>query len=74
MPSHSPNATAADAQRNIYVADRGNRRIQVFDDDGKFLRQITIDVPLDYPYLTRWRLEAPCLYMAVASRLSSSEG
>jgi sugar lactone lactonase YvrE len=50
MPSHSPNATAADAQRNIYVADRGNRRIQVFDDDGKFLRQITIDVPLDYPY------------------------
>jgi hypothetical protein len=34
-----------DAQNNIYVADRGNRRIQVFDTDGKFLRQITIDVP-----------------------------
>ena len=32
---------------NIYVADRGNRRIQVFDNDGKFLRQITIDVPFD---------------------------
>jgi len=27
---------------------RGNRRIQVFDGDGKFLRQITIDVPFDY--------------------------
>ena len=29
------------------MADRGNRRIQVFDGDGKFLRQITIDVPFD---------------------------
>ncbi len=26
----------------------GNRRIQVFDGEGKFLRQITIDVPFDY--------------------------
>ena len=31
---------------NVYVADRGNRRIQVFDGEGKFLRQITIDVPV----------------------------
>ncbi len=36
----------SDAQGNIYVADRSNRRIQVFDGDGKFLRQITIDVPV----------------------------
>jgi sugar lactone lactonase YvrE len=36
---------ATDAQGNVYVADRSNRRIQVFDGDGKFLRQITIDVP-----------------------------
>ena len=28
--------------------DRGNRRIQVFDGEGKFLRQITIDVPFDH--------------------------
>lgn len=41
-----PHSIAADAQGNIYVADRGNRRIQVFDGDGKFLRQITIDVPV----------------------------
>ena len=34
-------------QGNVYVADRGNRRIQVFDGDGKFLRQIVIDVPFD---------------------------
>jgi len=38
---------ASDNQDNIYVADRGNRRIQVFDTDGKFLRQFTIDVPVD---------------------------
>jgi len=43
----TPHSIAADAQGNVYVADRGNRRIQVFDGDGKFLRQITIDVPFD---------------------------
>ena len=36
---------ANDAKGNIYVADRSNRRIQVFDPDGTFLRQFTIDVP-----------------------------
>ena len=41
----TPHSIAIDAQNNVYVADRGNRRIQVFDTDGKFLRQITIDVP-----------------------------
>jgi DNA-binding beta-propeller fold protein YncE len=43
---NTPHSIAADAQGNIYVADRGNRRIQVFDTDGKLLRQIHIDVPL----------------------------
>ena len=40
-----PHSIATDAQGNVYVADRGNSRIQVFDGEGKFLRQITIDVP-----------------------------
>jgi len=44
---NTPHSIAADAQGNIYVADRGNRRIQVFDSDGKLLRQIHIDVPFD---------------------------
>jgi len=43
---NTPHSIAADAQGNVYVADRGNRRIQVFDGDGRFLRQITIDVPI----------------------------
>jgi sugar lactone lactonase YvrE len=43
---NTPHSIAADAQGNIYVADRGNRRIQVFDGDGNALRQITIDVPV----------------------------
>ncbi len=42
---NTPHNIAVDAQNNIYVADRGNRRIQVFDGEGKFLRQITIDIP-----------------------------
>src|SRR6202034_319482 len=45
---NTPHSIAADNEGNIYVADRGNRRIQVFDGNGKFLRQITIDVPFDY--------------------------
>ncbi|HEX3105060.1 MAG TPA: peptidyl-alpha-hydroxyglycine alpha-amidating lyase family protein [Terriglobales bacterium] len=42
-----PHSIAVDAADHIYVADRGNRRIQVFDGNGNFLRQITIDVPFD---------------------------
>lgn len=38
---------ANDANGNIYVADRTNRRIQVFDSEGTFLRQFTIDVPFN---------------------------
>ena len=36
---------ANDAKGNIYVGDRSNRRIQVFDPEGTFLKQFTIDVP-----------------------------
>jgi DNA-binding beta-propeller fold protein YncE len=43
---NTPHSIAADAKGNIYVADRGNRRIQVFDGDGTLERQITIDVPV----------------------------
>ena len=32
---------ALDAQGNVYVADAGNKRIQVFDGDGTFKSQIT---------------------------------
>ena len=45
---NTPHSIAADLEGNIYIADRGNRRIQVFDGNGKYLRQITIDVPFDY--------------------------
>ena len=30
----------------VYVADRSNRRIQVFDGEGSFQRQFTIDAPV----------------------------
>lgn len=35
-----PNSIAVDARGNVYVADLGNKRIQVFDNDGNFKRQI----------------------------------
>jgi DNA-binding beta-propeller fold protein YncE len=44
----TPHSIALDVEGNVYVADRGNRRIQVFDGEGTFLRQITIDVPFDH--------------------------
>ena len=50
---NTPHSIASDAQGNIYVADRGNRRIQVFDPDGMFLREITIDVPVP-PVVHMW--------------------
>jgi len=40
-----PHAIVIDHNNNVYVADRSNRRIQVFDTEGKFLRMFTIDVP-----------------------------
>jgi streptogramin lyase len=43
---NTPHSIAIDNAGQVYVADRGNRRIQVFDGDGKFLRQIVIDVPV----------------------------
>jgi len=41
-----PHSIAVDAQGLIYVADRGNARIQVFTPDGTFVRQWdTVDTP-----------------------------
>ena len=42
-----PHALQIDRDDNVYVADRDNRRIQVFDTQGNFLRQIILDTP--YP-------------------------
>jgi hypothetical protein len=36
-----PSSIAVDAQGNVYVADMGNKRIQVFDNNGTFKSQIT---------------------------------
>lgn len=35
-------AITTDAKNNVYVADRGNRRIQVFDAEGAFQRSISV--------------------------------
>jgi len=42
----TPHGVAVAPNGEVFVADRGNRRIQVFDGTGKFIRQITIDVPV----------------------------
>ncbi|HTZ73641.1 MAG TPA: hypothetical protein VMB47_06955, partial [Candidatus Aquilonibacter sp.] len=55
---NTPHSIASDAQGNIYVADRGNRRIQVFNPDGEFEREITINVPLP-PVVHMWMGNPP---------------
>jgi NHL repeat len=55
---NTPHSIASDAKGNIYVADRGNRRIQVFNSDGTFERAITIDVPLP-PVIHMWMGSPP---------------
>ena len=41
-----PHSIAADAKGNVYVADRTNGRIQVFDSDGNFLSEIKMNIPV----------------------------
>ena len=43
----TPHGVAVSPKDEVFVADRGNRRIQVFDTSGKYLREFTIDVPVD---------------------------
>lgn len=46
----TPHGVAVGPNDEIFVADRGNRRVQVLDTSGKFLRQFTIDVPVPADY------------------------
>jgi len=64
---NTPHSIAADAKGNIYVADRGNRRIQVFDPDGNFQREIHINVPLPPPQsIHMWMGNPPPPQAAIA--------
>jgi hypothetical protein len=42
-----PHNITADREGNIYVADRSNRRIQVFNPNGDLLRIIVLNAPFD---------------------------
>src|SRR5580700_2888048 len=65
---NTPHSIAVDAQNRIYVADRGNRRIQVLDRGGHLLRQIVLDV--DYPADAR----APIGNMPTGAALAGTQG
>ncbi len=63
---NTPHSIASDAKGNVYVADRGNRRIQVIDPNtNKFVRMITIDVPVP-PDARPWMGPTPTPEQALA--------
>lgn len=65
----TPHSIATDDAGNVYVADRGNGRIQVFDSDGKVLREIHINVPYDHtirPWMGNTPSEIPATAEAPA--------
>lgn len=66
---NTPHSIAVDNSGSVYVADRGNGRIQVFDGDGKYLREIHINVPYDHrihPWLGNSPSEVPATSEAPA--------
>src|SRR5690242_11262270 len=57
-----PHGIGVDRQNQVYVADRSNRRIQVFDTEGNHLRNLVINVPYDkkrHPVLGNVPANAP---------------
>ena len=40
-----PHSIAIDRNNNVYVGDRSNTRVQVFDTEGRFLRMFRVNVP-----------------------------
>ena len=47
--SRDPHALAFDSQGRLFVADRGNNRIQIFDQDGKFIADLEAVWPSGRP-------------------------
>ena len=45
---HLPHSIVIDTNDNIYVGDRTNQRVQIFNTDGKYLREWKVTVPPDF--------------------------
>jgi DNA-binding beta-propeller fold protein YncE len=43
-----PHSIAIDKNDNVYVGDRSNQRVQIFNTDGKYLREWKIEIPPDF--------------------------
>ncbi len=56
---NSPQGVATDKDGNVYVADRGNKRVAVFGPDGKFLSEL----PVEDPYMLEVHRKSGAVYV-----------
>jgi sugar lactone lactonase YvrE len=56
-----PHSVAVDSKRRVYVADRGNKRIQVFEPEGKFVTEWRVGTPYGLLFTGRrlWMTDIP---------------
>jgi hypothetical protein len=57
-----PHSIAMDSRGRIFVADRGNNRIQIFDSDGKFIDQWKQFGPAERPVRRQERHDLRCRF------------
>ena len=50
---HTPHCVAMDSRGRLYVADRENQRVQIFDQEGRFLEQWSNLHSMDAIYITK---------------------
>jgi DNA-binding beta-propeller fold protein YncE len=63
-----PHSIDIDRQRRVYVADRANSRIQVFDENGKYLDQWPHQTTVPYHDHSRPAFESPAPLMPSAHK------
>lgn len=66
---HSPADIASDAKGNLYVADRGNHRVQILGPDGRFKALLDPDFRFDGPHAIAYSFGRICVTDKAGTRV-----